>query len=67
MTQAAGANSVAVIVWHLAGNLESRFTDFLCRGDGWQSLTIPPGRSEAYRTDPALASAARPATKPANP
>ncbi len=26
---AAGANSVAVIVWHLAGNLESRFTDFL--------------------------------------
>ena len=23
------SNSVAVIVWHLAGNLESRFTDFL--------------------------------------
>ena len=24
-----GSNSVAVIVWHIAGNLESRFTDFL--------------------------------------
>jgi uncharacterized damage-inducible protein DinB len=23
-----GANSIAVIVWHLAGNLKSRFTDF---------------------------------------
>jgi hypothetical protein len=26
---AGGGNSVATIVWHLAGNLESRFTDFL--------------------------------------
>jgi uncharacterized damage-inducible protein DinB len=26
---AAGGNSVAVIVWHIAGNLKSRFTDFL--------------------------------------
>src|SRR5262245_16469079 len=26
---ASESNSVAVIVWHLAGNLESRFTDFL--------------------------------------
>jgi len=25
----AGANSIAMIVWHMAGNLESRFTDFL--------------------------------------
>jgi hypothetical protein len=25
----AGGNSVAVIVWHIAGNLRSRFTDFL--------------------------------------
>ncbi len=24
-----GGNSIATIVWHLAGNLESRFTDFL--------------------------------------
>src|SRR5437667_7116704 len=24
-----GGNSVAVIVWHVAGNLKSRFTDFL--------------------------------------
>jgi hypothetical protein len=24
-----GANSIAVIVWHLSGNLKSRFTDFL--------------------------------------
>src|SRR5689334_5190748 len=24
-----GGNSVAVIVWHIAGNLKSRFTDFL--------------------------------------
>jgi hypothetical protein len=23
-----GGNSIAAIVWHLAGNLESRFTDF---------------------------------------
>ena len=29
VTDTAGANSVAVIVWHIAGNLESRFTDFL--------------------------------------
>jgi hypothetical protein len=28
-TPAGESNSVAVIVWHLAGNLESRFTDFL--------------------------------------
>ena len=152
VTHAAGANSAAVIVWHLAGNLESRFTDFLtsdgekpwrhrdsefeprqatptsirkkwdrgwqvllaslrelsdddldrrvtirdvalrvdeallrslahvayhvgqivyvgksCRGDAWQSLTIPPGRSEEYRSDPAPAGAARRATKPATP
>ncbi|MCZ7647198.1 MAG: DUF1572 domain-containing protein [Planctomycetota bacterium] len=26
---AAGGNSIATIVWHLAGNLASRFTDFL--------------------------------------
>src|SRR5215510_3087682 len=25
----AGGNSMAVIVWHIAGNLKSRFTDFL--------------------------------------
>src|ERR1044071_6510849 len=25
----AGGNSIAVIVWHIAGNLKSRFTDFL--------------------------------------
>jgi len=24
-----GSNSIAVIVWHVAGNLQSRFTDFL--------------------------------------
>ena len=24
-----GSNSIAVIVWHIAGNLQSRFTDFL--------------------------------------
>ena len=24
-----GGNSVAIIVWHVGGNLESRFTDFL--------------------------------------
>jgi len=24
-----GSNSVAIIVWHIAGNLKSRFTDFL--------------------------------------
>lgn len=24
-----GGNSIAVICWHLAGNLQSRFTDFL--------------------------------------
>lgn len=25
----AGSNSVAIVVWHVAGNLKSRFTDFL--------------------------------------
>ena len=29
VTDTAGANSIAMIVWHIAGNLESRFTDFL--------------------------------------
>ena len=29
VTDTAGANSIAIIVWHIAGNLESRFTDFL--------------------------------------
>ena len=29
VTDTAGANSIAMIVWHVAGNLESRFTDFL--------------------------------------
>lgn len=28
-TPASGVNSVAVVCWHLAGNLRSRFTDFL--------------------------------------
>ena len=37
-----------------------------CRGDAWQSLSIPPGRSEEYRADPALARAARRGKKPAN-
>ena len=26
---APGANSIATLVWHLSGNLKSRFTDFL--------------------------------------
>lgn len=29
VTDTAGTNSIAMIVWHIAGNLESRFTDFL--------------------------------------
>ena len=29
LVDAEGVNSVATIVWHIAGNLESRFTDFL--------------------------------------
>jgi uncharacterized damage-inducible protein DinB len=29
LTIAAGGNSVATLVWHIAGNLTSRFTDFL--------------------------------------
>ena len=28
-TDAAGSNSIAVICWHISGNLRSRFTDFL--------------------------------------
>ena len=28
-TDAAGSNSIAVICWHISGNLQSRFTDFL--------------------------------------
>ena len=27
-TASGGGNSIVAIVWHLAGNLESRFTDF---------------------------------------
>lgn len=27
--RAAGDNSIAVVVWHISGNLKSRFTDFL--------------------------------------
>lgn len=81
-------NSIATIVWHIAGNLESRFTDFLTTdgekpvamrvdeallrslahvayhvgqivylaksfcGDEWESLSIPPGQSEAYNANP---------------
>jgi len=29
LATSAGGNSVATIVWHISGNLESRFTDFL--------------------------------------
>jgi hypothetical protein len=29
LVDAEAANSVATIVWHISGNLESRFTDFL--------------------------------------
>ena len=29
VTDSVEANSIAMIVWHIAGNLESRFTDFL--------------------------------------
>ena len=29
IADAEGGNSIATIVWHIAGNLESRFTDFL--------------------------------------
>jgi uncharacterized damage-inducible protein DinB len=32
-TSGAGGNSVATLVWHVSGNLESRFTDFL-QSDG---------------------------------
>lgn len=41
-----GGNSVAVLVWHLSGNLKSRFTDFLT-SDGekpWRS------RDEEFRS-----------------
>jgi uncharacterized damage-inducible protein DinB len=29
VTDSSGSNSIAVICWHIAGNLRSRFTDFL--------------------------------------
>jgi len=43
-----GGNSIAVIVWHIAGNLKSRFTDFLT-SDGekpWRN------RDEEFRPRP---------------
>jgi hypothetical protein len=48
------SNSIATIVWHLAGNRKSRFTDFLT-SDGekpWQYLSIPPGQSAQYNQSP---------------
>ena len=29
VTDSSGSNSIVVICWHIAGNLRSRFTDFL--------------------------------------
>ena len=47
-----GGNSIAVMVWHLAGNLASRFTDFLTsdgekpwrhREEEFAARTVPRG------------------------
>jgi hypothetical protein len=42
LAKAAGEdNSIAVIVWHIGGNLRSRFTDFLT-SDGEKPDHVPP-------------------------
>ena len=44
------SNSVAVIVWHLAGNFESRFTDFLT-SDGEKPWRDRDGEFEGTQCD----------------
>ena len=50
----AGGNSIAIVVWHIAGNLKSRFTDFL-DSDGekpWRNRDSEfDDRSNATRTE----------------
>jgi hypothetical protein len=48
-----GGNSVAVLVWHVAGNLKSRFTDFLT-ADGekpWRDRESEFGRRTVTRSE----------------
>src|SRR6516164_10356627 len=58
-----GGNSIATLAWHLAGNLRSRFTDFLIsdgekpwreREDEFRSRTVTrvEGESDAYNRSP---------------
>lgn len=44
-------NSVATLVWHVSGNLESRFTDFLTT-DGEKPWRDRPGEFEARTASP---------------
>ena len=44
----AGGNSIAIIVWHIAGNLASRFTDFRTSGQSVRQWT-PPSETPAQR------------------
>ena len=46
----AGGNSLAVICWHMAGNLRSRFTDFLT-SDGEKTNRNRDGEFEAEAAD----------------
>ena len=52
VTDTAGANSIAMIVWHIAGNLESRFTDFLTT-DGEKPWRDRESEFEARDVSPA--------------
>jgi Protein of unknown function (DUF1572) len=59
-TRSPATNSVATIMWHIAGYLASRFTDFLT-SDGeksWRFLSIPPGESADYNANPTAEKAA---------
>ena len=51
-TSSIGSNSVATLVWHISGNLESRFTDFLV-SDGEKPWRDRESEFETRAGDPA--------------
>src|SRR6267142_6025649 len=53
MSDAGGGNSILVICWHVAGNLRSRFTDFLT-SDGekpWRNRDEEFSRRDVTRSE----------------
>ncbi len=56
LVDAEGVNSVATIVWHISGNLESRFTDFLGT-DGEKTWRDRESEFERRRAPPYVAPA----------